>query len=518
MKDKPRIESQHTHNSIKGIDRNSEKKSAKIAYIALVLILIYFITYLSTHPMAPSFFDDDTAYEMLAYDVVHGTFYPTTNYYYTARIMQVLPMSIFYLLFGINFLSSAMWDIIASSLIIIITFYSGRDIYNEYVGVIAALILSVFPLMVYLSGTSKETIPMALFTTLAFYGAMKGYLKNSSKWYFVSGLSIIAAFLASLLGIIIAVTILVYVIILAFYQRHKKEKRVSLKSVHILSGAIFGIALILLYGFLASNNPFIIFQINIEYITVPSYTHFSVITPYYAILLPPFFDALSGINIGYIFYVFYIAIPYLLIKRVKKSYTAIFWALFTLLYLWVGPMKIGMAPFSYSMIPRGWQYLPIIAPPVAITIAAFLVNIYESYGKKHLVPTISIISAVIVFIVYSSLYLDITAYYGYLNQMLPIFDLANYLNTMPNTTTIYMPLQIPDIEEFMLFNNISRFIYYNLQVPNCSVTKNYDYVITMSGLPNSSMVCPSWTEVYFPENRLLPQYSKNYIKLYKVNR
>ena len=488
------------------------KRNLKIIYIALILTLAYFIVFLVTHPMAPSFYDDDTAYEMLAYDAAYGQFYPTTSYYYTARIMQILPMAVFYEFMGVNFLSSAMWNIVSSLLLVILTFYIGKDLYNEYAGYLAALIMSVFPLVVYLAGTSKETIPMALFSTLALFSAMKGYDENSAKWYFVSGMSIVASFLASLLGSIISIVIFVYILILALYHKISgKGNSVSFKSLYVFGGLAFGLLLVLMYGYFTVSNPFIIFQINIEYSTVPSFTHFSVITPYYAILLPPFFDNLSGINIGYIFYIFYIAVPFLLIKRVKSSYTTIFWSVFTLLYLFIGPMFISISPLKYSVIPRGWQYLPIVAAPVAVTIAIFLVELNKIY-KKHKLTVRLITAAILIFIVCSSVNLDFASYYGYRTQMLPIYYLAQYISSLPNTTTVYIPLQLPNLEVYLDFKNINRLIYYNENITNCNITKQYDYIVIADYSNNNQSLCSFWTSVNFFGNKTV---TNNYVYLYK---
>ncbi|MGC8710605.1 MAG: ArnT family glycosyltransferase [Candidatus Micrarchaeia archaeon] len=480
-----------------------------------MLTLLVSTIYLVTHPMAPSFYDDDTSYEMLAHDITIGVFYPSLGYYYDARIMQIYPMALFYKFMGINFLSSAMWDIVSWFIMVILSFYIGKELYNEYVGYLAALIMCVFPLMIYLSGTSKETIPMTLFTTIAFYSAMKGYFKDSSKWYFASGVSIIAAFLCDLLGVIIGPVILLFLLILFINSRLKtKHNGPSIKSLHILSGVAFGIMLVLLYGYILAGNPYVIFQIDITYATVPSFTNFSVITPYYAILLPPFLDNLSGVNIGYIFYLFFIAVPYLLIKKVKESYIPIFWSAFTLLYLWIGPMFITLNPFKYSIIPRGWQYLPIVAVPVALTIGIFIVKLGETF-RKHKPVAWFLVGAIVIFIVYSSVSLDIASYYGYKMQMSPIYYLSQYLNLLPNTTTIYLPLQLPNIEVYMNFDNVSRFIYYNQNISSCNATMGYDYVVTTSYTGAFPVPCPYWKEINFSEGRYLPA---NYIKLYSNRR
>ncbi len=98
-----------------------------------------FAAYLVSHPMAPSFYDDDTAYETLAYWYLHRSFALSSYYPYSIRILQIIPIAVSYCLFGQNMLSNAMWDILSSLLLVLIAFYIGKLLYNKYVGYISSL-------------------------------------------------------------------------------------------------------------------------------------------------------------------------------------------------------------------------------------------------------------------------------------------------------------------------------------------------------------------------------------------
>ncbi|MGC9205354.1 MAG: ArnT family glycosyltransferase [Candidatus Micrarchaeia archaeon] len=491
----------------------ASRPHSKIIYLMLLATLAIFAAYLVTHPMAPSFYDDDTTYEMLAHFYLEGSF--TQNAYpYTTRLLQIIPLALSYDLLGQNLLSNAMWDIVSSLLLVLITFYIGKVLYNEYAGYLAALIVCVFPVTFYLSASGNETIPMAMFASLAILSFIEGYYKNSSKWYFISGISIVAAFLTDPLGALIGVTIFVYMLLLFLYKKFSKNTRIiSFKSMHVFTGIAVAILLLLIYNYFTSGNPFITFDITLGFASGPLFIPPSVPTPYYALLLSPFLGSISGINIGYTLYILIIAVPYLIIKKVKQAYLPIFWFGFILIYLWIGPMYISIAPLGYSGIPHVWRFFTLLAAPAAIIIAIFLVKLNELY-KNHKLIIRLLTGAILVFILLSSLNLDLAPYSIYYSNMLPIYKLSQYLLSLPNTTTIYLPLQEPNIEVYMNFDNASRFIYYNLNISSCNISKQYDYTVVL----NESIFpvrapCPTWSEVNLSVGETAEQ--RNSILLYR---
>jgi len=491
------------------------KKNLKIIYIALILTLAYFIAYLIMHPMAPSLYDDDTTYEMLAYNYIHGTF-AQSPYPYSTRLLQIIPIALFYKAIGVNLLSNAMWNIISSLLLVILTFFIGRELYNEYVGYLSALIMCFFPLVVMLAASSNETIPMSMFAALAVLSFIKGYSKNNSKWYFITGISIFASFLASPLGILIGIIIFFYLILITLYSKFKKSNAVvSLKGLHIISGIAFSVLILLIYNYITCGDPLVTFNITLNFASGPLFIKPAINMQYYTVLFPPFTKNLPGyINIGYVLYLFFIAAPYLVIKKVKQAFLPIFWFSFGLLYLWIGPMYISLFPFKYMTIPPVWRYLTILAAPAAVTVSIFIVRMFEIY-KKHRIALGILFFLVMFFIIYSSIRINLYEYSFYVKQISPIFYLAQYLNALPNSTTIYLPLQLPNLEVYMHFDNASRFVYYNMEVTNCTYASNYNYIVTVKFPGVLESRCPSWSEVDFINNKT--EISENGIYLYRPN-
>ncbi|MEM0149068.1 MAG: glycosyltransferase family 39 protein [Candidatus Micrarchaeaceae archaeon] len=497
--------------------RPDKKSGHAIIYILLAVLLVSLAAYLFTHLMAPSFYDDDTTYEMLAYWLYTGNsdfiFLPP----YSARLLQIIPIAIFYKLLGVNFLSNAMWNIISTVLLVIITFYIGKELYNEYAGVLSAFLLSFFPILIMLGSSGNETIPMAMFAALAVLSFIRGYSRDSSRYYFVTGISIFAAFLASPLGAVIGVIIVGYLLILYISPKQLTGIRITRKSAHILSGVLLSVALLTIFDYIVSGNPLLIIEISIGFASGPYFIAPAAPSPYYEVLLLPslyFKPVVAAISTSLFFYISIAASAYLLFRKVRVSYLPVFWFAFGLLYLIAGPMYINLFPFRYATIPQEWRFLTLLSSPMCILPSILIVKIYSAHKKRR--PAALIIGAVIVAsLVFTSAKTNVFNYNSYLNGMLPQFYLASYLSSLPNSTTIYLPLYLPNIIVYMHFDNTSRFKYYSGFITNCSSSENYDYIIIVNSTSSSSnnvLSCPSWQQVDFLKNET--DVSKTAIYLY----
>jgi len=67
----------------------------------------------------------------------------------------------------------------------------------------------------------------------------------------------------------------------------------------------------------------------------------------------------------------------------------------------------------------------------------------------------------------------------------------------------------------MHFDNASRFVYYNMEVTNCTYASNYNYIVTVKFPGVLESRCPSWSEVDFINNKT--EISENGIYLYRPN-
>ncbi len=480
------------------------KRKHTLAYALLAALLICLVVYLFTHLEAPSFLDDDTTYELLASMFSNGQ----TSFFippYSARLLQIIPIAAFYKLMGVNLVSNAMWDITSTLILVLITFFIGKELYNEYAGLLAAFFLSLIPIINTLAASGNETIPMAMFASLAVLSFIKGYSRNSSLWYLAAGVSIFASFLASPLGVVIGVVIVVYMLIMKIgHGLNKTRIKITRKSLGIVWGIALSALLLALFDYLISGNPLHILSVSLGFVSA----HFIAPvapTPYYETLLLPKLGpgAPSMINANAVFfYLSLIASAYLLLKRSKAAYLPAFWLLFGMLYLLAGPMYVGLFPPKYSVIPQEWRFLTMLAVPMALLPAIFLVKLTEEF-KKHKPYILIAVAVVILLLAYVSAAANNLNYQGYLISMRPQLHLASYLNALPNSTTIYLPVQLPWIVTYMHFDNLSRFKGYSEPLQNCTSAEKYDYTITTSNLSSGSsgLACTSLHRIGFLQNK-----------------
>lgn len=495
MPKKSRTVQRHSH---------GDKRKHTLAYVLLAALLICLAVYLFTHLEAPSFFDDDTEYEGLAFVFSNGQ----TSFFtppFSARILQIIPIAAFYKIMGVNLVSNAMWDITSTLLLVLITFFIGKELYSEYAGLLAAFFLSFIPIINSLAATGNETIPMAMFASLAVLSFIKGYSRNSMMWYLASGVSIFASFLVSPLGVVIGVVIIAYMLIMKIgHALNKTRIEITRKGLGIVWGIIFSALLLALFDYIISGNPLRIFSASLGFVSV----HFIIPaapTPYYeALLLPgfnPFAQHMINAN-ALFFYLSIVASAYLLLKKSKAAYLPAFWLLFGILYLLAGPMYVGIFPFKYSVIPQEWRFLTMIAVPMALLPAIFLVKLAEE-SKKHRLHILIAIAIAISILLYVSAASNNASYQGYLAFMRPQFYLASYLNALPNSTTIYLPIQTPAVITYMHFDNLSRFKGYSEPLQNCTYAEEYDYIIATANISgsSSSLACASLHQIDFLQNK-----------------
>ena len=103
------------------------------------------------------------------------------------RPLMLLPIALFWSLFGINDITTVLWPMLCFYGTIIVTYFLGRKLFNHKVGIIAAFLISIFPLhLVYSTRVSIDT-PLVFFMGLSVLFFLKGedeLNKKKSEIYF----------------------------------------------------------------------------------------------------------------------------------------------------------------------------------------------------------------------------------------------------------------------------------------------------------------------------------------------
>jgi 4-amino-4-deoxy-L-arabinose transferase-like glycosyltransferase len=517
----------------------SDNRKVLVFSIFAAIVLYSLVTSL-LFAEGPAYFGDDTTYLGLAHYITSGSFVES-EYIFSIRLLMIFPIAMFYELFGVSILTSAAWDITAFVGTVIVTFYLGRELYNDTVGLLAALLFAFFPLVVSLSTTISDNIPLMFFGALTMLALLRAEKRNSRKWYFATGVLALATFLTTPEGAIIDVVVIFYSMVKAAMLLIKRQPGI-MNYVFILAGIAVAVLLLVTYNYINSGFPFITFGLTNHYFSAldqPGTTtainsdlgyYFGVMFPYSAVfaltssitkmsLVPISYLVSTYFNdynmVGVYFYACVIALIYLAFRKEKRAYYPAYWFLFTFLYLQFGPMHLALSPLSYQVMHRLTRFLTILAVPLVLVLAIAINRMLEKQGKWRLLSSAAAVAAVI-FIIATAIPISmqwnaITKYQTY-DQI----QIADYLNAMPNTTKIYFETGFSNVQSYMRFDNLSRFYAYD-NIENCSAIPGNVYVIVpkvykafnLNYTPNPTAYCPDWTLVLYP--KISGNYSQDVI-------
>lgn len=529
------------------------KKLSRNYKIALVAIAAFALIYSLVFIIGPSAYGDDPTYLSLAYGAATGNFIES-SYIFSVRLFMIFPIAIFYKLFGVNLFTDSMWDILCFVGSVVASFYIGRELYDEKVGLLAAFLLSIFPLTAILAPTVSDNIPMMFMTTMAMLSILYAQKRSSKFWYFAAGIFLIASPLVTPEGFIIIPIAILYLLVELF----RKKISINRTSLYLIYG-IFTIGVALMaFNYLNSGHPLITYTANSNYFSAigvmknGQYTTIGSanqnLSFYPQWMLPYNILQITASNIsrlnfnpisiwdqiyitnfnmaGFFFYALILAALYLILRKEKRAYFALFWFIAGFLYLEFGPMHFSLIPFEYLLTHRLPRFLTLIAVPTVIIIAMALVrwaetskqqlHILASKGASKInlktIPYSAIIAAlVIVFITITSLQINFTQYEAMSLSRYDTFTISNYLNTLPNTTVIYYPAaytqMFSNIGVYMQFDNLSRLRGLD-NIQNCTGIPENSYVVltkyakigSLNYTPDPLNQCPGWQTVLYPNS------------------
>lgn len=425
--------------------------------------------------VGPSAYDDDPIYLMLANQLAHSSL-AQSNYIYTARLFQIIPIAIFFKLFGVGVISSGAWDFICYLGVVAVAFYFTKEVYDARAGVISAALVSIFPLLVRSATTATESVPMAFVTSLAILALLYGWRRDSAKWYLASGFIAISSFMVTPEG---AIAIIFSALALAYLTLTKGLRR---KSVWIICGAAVALLLMFCLNYAYFGNPLHSFTLNNAYYNDPTIS--SVLTSgtqglmYYPYILFPYNNGVDINQVGPYFYFLVAATVYLLIRRESKAHFALAWFWFMLAYLEIGPMHISLYPsLGYVMIYGVARFLLITAVPMAAILGIALSRALAHEGKATI--SVSRAMAIIALVAIAVSSLSLNSYWhsvAYLSSYDQI-AISGYLSNLPNSTTVYLPSDLTNIYSYLRFDNLSRFKTL-MQIRNCTDFASGSYVVS----------------------------------------
>jgi len=498
---------------------------ARIATALLLVLLASTFAIFMVYAVGPSNMGDDAAYAFSAHRVLMGQFNQASGDILSIRIMQIYPVAFFYWLLGVSSASSAMWDVFALLGTMAVLFYIGKELVNEYAGLLAALLIALSPIVSIYSTTMSDNPPMMFFVALAMLGVLYGERKSSRAWYAVAGIALIASSLVMPEGLIGLALVVLYL----FVQVARKKISINGPVLGFAYGLAIALAVTFTFNYLNAGNPFITYTSTFSYFQTTTGTvispanaylgfYFSVMFPYNLVTalvssvqsrsLAPLTALNNSTNtVGFLFYLLLPAAAYLLIARDRRAYLPLFWVVVGFLLLEFDPWHVSLFPFVYALQHRLDRHISLIAPAVALVIAFALAKIAEDKkgARRYAVAAFTLL--VLAFVAYTSLGLNA---YWQVRDSYESFDqvaIAGYLSALPNTTHVYYPNGFSFTEIYMQFANQSRFSVYD-QMRNCTDIPKGAYVVMPKNnqvfgipfTPNPLPYCPSWEEVYVPDS------------------
>lgn len=326
------------------------KVSKSIAVLGLILIFglalrLFFFSGVGT--------SDPLAYAVYAYHLSIND-YLSTMHQVNARIGVLIPVALLYRLFGTNDYTSTFFTLATSLGSIVLIFCFGRLLFNDKVGLLAAFLLSIFPLDVINSTKLLSDSPSAFFAGLSIFLFLKGEKINDSKTYIyhiLSGLSMGIAFSIREMAALLVLFFIIYVI----YSRKFKP---SYSIIALSFIAVMALEMIF-FHFFAGDALF-------RYHSVTGYLQDALQShQYYGRLkfLNYFaawpFVIFGNIQLGYFYAFILLATVYWLLHRSRNTNYMLIWLLSFLFYITFGTASLSRyAPFVAVSRYLAYVYIP----------------------------------------------------------------------------------------------------------------------------------------------------------------
>ncbi|MGI0141039.1 MAG: ArnT family glycosyltransferase [Candidatus Micrarchaeales archaeon] len=513
-----------------------EKRNTKNdrLYIGLLIgILAFALIYSIIFVEGPSFFGDDTVYADLANSVLTGSFHQSP-FIFSVRLLNIYPIAIFYKFFGVSLLTDSAWCIFSFLGIITVAFLLGKELHSNLAGIIAALLAAFFPLVVQISATVSDDIPMAFITSLAMLAILYAQRRSSRKWYLAAGILLIASPLVTPEGLIIIIVASTYLLI----ELARKKIRLDSTTIFLPIGMIVALVGLFAVNYATSGSVLVTFTTNANFYsavgqqnTIPStnidpmfyiqnmfdynivqnIVSASQLGIYNPLILFQRIYIQNSSTVGFFFYTLVLAMIYLLIRFERRAYFVLLWFAAGFLYLEFGPMHVSLIPLSYLLSYRLSRFLAMIAIPTVVIIGIAMARMVGKRDNLRAKAATIAVPLAIAFLIGTSIPINLMWYHVMYAERYDQLVIAQYLNQLPNTTKIYFTGTFSNIHIYMQFYNMSRFYAYD-SIQNCSaipdgayvIIPKYNQVFNLAYTPDPSKYCPGWQLV------LSPQIDKNF--------
>lgn len=297
------------------------------------------------------------------------------------RLGLILPTALMVRIFGMNEFALSVYPMLCSLLLVLLAYAIGKNLLGVKEGLIAALVIAVFPLEVIDATLTMPDIPSMFWFTLSLYLLIRYEKKqgHGKRWLYLlgSGLSFGIAYLHRETVVYCGLLIVAY-----FIYKIISERRVDWTYSFLLLGFLIILTAETLFFYVTTGDA--LFRLHCIQVHIDTEVSVGFFRKYSSVA--GFSNVVKRLTIDY-FRMFFqspkhfalimvaaaIGFVYCLLKRIRKSYIVLAWFLALLVILDFATSSLkAYAPLGLN--PRYFAYLDL---PAALIIAASLVFMFR---------------------------------------------------------------------------------------------------------------------------------------------
>jgi len=186
------------------------KKSTILAVLSILLIGLVIRLEYFVGPCC----DDDVSYLDVAHNIMSLNFIDfRSSYVFAYRTMMVAPIALSFRIFGVSDVTASLFVLLTSVGSIAVAFAIGRMLFNENTGIIAALLMSFYPLEAEYSTHLVPDVPLAFFMGAGVLLFLYAEKKGGNLLYTCAGIAMGLAYLVKIMGLLLLLFVVSYFIL-----------------------------------------------------------------------------------------------------------------------------------------------------------------------------------------------------------------------------------------------------------------------------------------------------------------
>lgn len=350
------------------VDRNSP--AIRITAFTAILIVGIVLRILLFSGLQGS---DDLQYTHNAYQFLDGGFNSVTDDVTKTRLLSYIPVSLFFYLLGVNEISAVLYPLVCSIGLLLLVYKLGALLFDDKTALLAMALYACFPIEVIHATMLYPELPMGLLMGLSMYcflTVLKHPGKNENLLLFLAGVLVACAYMVKITAVLL---LGVYCVYFLCYKRNVRAM--------LLLGAGLAVVIAAESLFYYSQNGDFLFQYHLPQ-QIAQQTRQAIVDNagtlnylqqknmgwYRAFIYYPGIMFATIFTFSFYYHGVFMALGYLIWKRVKETYPIVMWFMLLLLALNFGFQSLNPLIF----IPSSPRYLMVLSIPLVLLLGYVL--------------------------------------------------------------------------------------------------------------------------------------------------